>query len=71
MDSGANTTTSSAANYLIEGLLEAGIEYVFSNMGTDHAPIIEALAGRIPNVLLRMAQNSIEKRRNMAFSFGK
>ena len=46
MDSGANTATSSAANHLIEGLLEAGIEYVFSNMGTDHAPIIEALAGR-------------------------
>src|SRR3977135_1052296 len=46
MDSGANTVNSSAANHLIEGLLEAGIEYVFSNMGTDHAPIIEALAGR-------------------------
>jgi len=46
MDSGANTLNSSAANHLIEGLLEAGIEYLFSNMGTDHAPIIEALAGR-------------------------
>src|SRR5712672_3426991 len=46
MDSGANTVNSSAANHLIEGLLEAGIEYSFSNMGTDHAPIIEALAGR-------------------------
>src|SRR3954464_4659742 len=46
MDSGANTVNSSAANHLIAGLLEAGIEYVFSNMGTDHAPIIEALAGR-------------------------
>src|SRR5262245_7271375 len=46
MDSGVNTATSSAANHLIEGLLEVGIEYVFSNMGTDHAPIIEALAGR-------------------------
>src|SRR5882757_10176070 len=46
MDSGANTVNTSAANHLIEGLLEAGIEYLFSNMGTDHAPIIEALAGR-------------------------
>src|SRR5258706_7993663 len=46
MDSSANTANHSAANYLLEGLNEVGIEYVFSNMGTDHAPIIEALAGR-------------------------
>jgi len=46
MDTGANIATYSAANYLIEGLNEVGIDYLFSNMGTDHAPIIEALAGR-------------------------
>src|ERR1700712_4022086 len=46
MDSGVNTASYSAANYFIEGLNEIGIEYLFSNMGTDHAPIIEALAGR-------------------------
>src|ERR1700704_3885903 len=46
MDSGANTVNSSAANHLIEGLLEAGIEYVFSNMGTDHAPTIGRRGGR-------------------------
>jgi acetolactate synthase-1/2/3 large subunit len=46
MDSGANTASFSAANYLIEGLQEVGIEYLFSNMGTDHAPLIEAMAGR-------------------------
>jgi acetolactate synthase-1/2/3 large subunit len=46
MDSGANTLNLSAANYLLEGLQEAGVEYLFSNMGTDHAPLIEALASR-------------------------
>src|SRR5256886_17433324 len=46
MDAGTNTASYSAANYLIEGLHEVGIEFLFSNMGTDHAPIIEALAGR-------------------------
>src|SRR5437899_6008286 len=46
MDSGANTASFSAANFLIEGIQEVGIEYLFSNMGTDHAPLIEAMAGR-------------------------
>jgi acetolactate synthase-1/2/3 large subunit len=46
MDTGVNTASYSAANYLLEGLEECGIEFLFSNMGTDHAPIIEALAGR-------------------------
>ena len=38
MDFGVNTASYSAANYFIEGLNEIGIEYLFSNMGTDHAP---------------------------------
>ena len=46
MDVGANTASNSAANYLLEGLNEVGIDYLFCNMGTDHAPIIEAMAGR-------------------------
>ena len=46
MDVSANTVTSSAANYLLEGLHEVGIDYLFCNMGTDHAPIIEAMASR-------------------------
>jgi acetolactate synthase-1/2/3 large subunit len=46
MDSGTNTANLSAANYLLEGLQEVGIEFLFSNLGTDHAPIIEALASR-------------------------
>jgi len=32
------------AHYLLEGLLELGVEHVFANLGTDHAPIIEELA---------------------------
>jgi acetolactate synthase-1/2/3 large subunit len=46
MDSGANTANHSAANYLLEALDEADIDFLFANFGTDHAPIIEALAGR-------------------------
>src|SRR3954467_11465872 len=46
MDTRTNTSSFAAANYFIEGVNEIGIEYLFSNMGTDHAPIIEALAGR-------------------------
>src|SRR6266511_4417762 len=64
MDSGANTASYSAANYLLEGLQEAGIDYLFSNMGTDHAPIIEALAGRkkrnqtLPKVIVCPHENT-------------
>ena len=32
------------ADYFLEGLNEIGVEYIFSNFGTDHAPIIEAMA---------------------------
>jgi acetolactate synthase-1/2/3 large subunit len=34
----------STAHYFLEGLVELGIEHVFANLGTDHAPIIEELA---------------------------
>ncbi len=44
MDSGVNTASYSAANYLLEALDEIGVDFLFSNMGTDHAPIIEAVA---------------------------
>src|SRR5436190_23696445 len=49
---------------MLEGLQEAGIDYLFSNMGTDHAPIIEALAGRkkrnqtLPNVIVCPHENT-------------
>lgn len=32
------------AHFFLEGLVELGIEHVFANLGTDHAPIIEELA---------------------------
>ena len=34
----------STAWHFIDGLQEAGIEYLFSNMGTDHVALIEAMA---------------------------
>ena len=34
----------SAAHFFLEGLADLGIEYVFSNLGTDHVSIIEELA---------------------------
>ena len=41
-----NEPNFSTAYFFLEGLNEIGIDYLFSNMGTDHAPIIEAFAGR-------------------------
>jgi acetolactate synthase-1/2/3 large subunit len=50
MDALARQTTNrpqhSTAYYLLEGLSELGIEYLFCNFGTDHAPIIEEIANR-------------------------
>jgi acetolactate synthase-1/2/3 large subunit len=54
----ANSITRSSAQFLLEALQDVGIDYLFCNLGTDHAPIIEALAacrrtGRsVPNVIL-------------------
>jgi acetolactate synthase-1/2/3 large subunit len=42
----SNTQTHSAAYFLLEGLNEIGVDYLFCNFGTDHAPIIEELANR-------------------------
>ncbi|UYN96817.1 MAG: thiamine pyrophosphate-requiring protein [Enhydrobacter sp.] len=39
-----NEARRSAAHYFLEGLNEIGIDYLFCNFGTDHAPLIEALA---------------------------
>jgi acetolactate synthase I/II/III large subunit len=41
-----NVTDFSSAYYLLEGLKEIGIDYLFCNLGTDHAPIIEEMAHR-------------------------
>ncbi len=42
MDS--NESRHSAAHYFLEGLNEIGFDYLFCNFGTDHAPLIEAMA---------------------------
>ena len=58
MRSDANTARYSAANFFLEALSEVGIDYLFSNFGTDHAPLIEAAAGRrqrgqaLPKIIL-------------------
>jgi acetolactate synthase-1/2/3 large subunit len=41
-----NVADFSTAYYLLEGLKEVGIDYLFCNFGTDHAPIIEEIAHR-------------------------
>jgi acetolactate synthase I/II/III large subunit len=46
MDAGTKTQTRSAAYLFLEGLTEIGVEYLFCNFGTDHAPLIEELANR-------------------------
>src|SRR6516165_2386693 len=46
MEVQTNTVSRSAAYYFLEGLVESGIEYLFCNFGTDHAPLIEELAHR-------------------------
>lgn len=38
--------THSTAHHLLEGLSESGVEYLFGNLGTDHAPLIEEIARR-------------------------
>lgn len=41
-DDGSNTVTGATA--FLEGLSEIGVDYLFANLGTDHAPIIEEWA---------------------------
>ena len=51
------------ARYFLDGLLEAGIDHVFSNLGTDHVTLVEELAqaqldGRaVPSVVLCPHEN--------------
>jgi len=57
MDKAPKVNLQSTAHYFLEGLNELGIEHLFCNFGTDHAPLIEEMArwqrtGRsFPNVL--------------------
>ena len=44
MDKAPQVKLNSTAHYFLEGLNDIGIEYLFSNFGTDHAPLIEEMA---------------------------
>jgi acetolactate synthase I/II/III large subunit len=58
-----NTASYSTAHYFLQGLNEIGVEYLFCNFGTDHAPLIEELARfeadglRAPKVVLCPHEN--------------
>ena len=60
----SNIPSHSTAYYFLEGLNEVGIEHLFCNFGTDHAPILEEMASRgkrgekIPNVILCPHENT-------------
>lgn len=60
----SNAPEHSTAYYFLEGLNELGIEHLFCNFGTDHAPVIEAMAERgkrgekVPNVMLCPHENT-------------
>ena len=59
-----NEPNFSTAYYFLEGLNEIGIDYLFCNFGTDHAPIIEAMARRrsrgeaLPTIVLCPHENT-------------
>jgi acetolactate synthase-1/2/3 large subunit len=58
-----NRASRSTAHHFLQGLSEIGIEYLFCNFGTDHAPLIEELARfeadglRAPKVILCPHEN--------------
>ena len=59
-----DATARTAAHHLLQSLLDRGIEYLFCNLGTDHAPLIEEMArwgaeGRaLPKVILCPHENT-------------
>ena len=40
----SNPVRHTTARYFLEGLQEAGIKYLFSNLGTDHVTLIDEMA---------------------------
>ena len=44
MDKAPQVTLHSTSHYFLEGLNEMGVENIFCNFGTDHAPLIEEMA---------------------------
>ena len=44
MDKAPQVTLRSTSHYFLEGLNEIGADFLFCNLGTDHAPLIEEMA---------------------------
>src|SRR5260221_11717580 len=44
MDKAPQVKLHSTSHYFLDGLNDIGVEYLFSNFGTDHAPLIEEMA---------------------------
>ncbi len=44
MDKAPQVDLHTTSHYFLEGLNEIGLEYLFCNLGTDHAPLIEEMA---------------------------
>src|SRR5487761_2469691 len=44
MDKATQVRLHTTSHYFLEGLNEMGVEHLFCNFGTDHAPLIEAMA---------------------------
>jgi acetolactate synthase-1/2/3 large subunit len=63
MDQSPQVKLNSTAHYFLEGLNEIGIEYLFCNLGTDHAPLVEEMARwrkrghRLPKTILCPHEN--------------
>lgn len=59
-----DTTPHTASHHLLQALLDHGVDYLFCNLGTDHAPLIEEMArwreqGRaLPQVVLCPHENT-------------
>ncbi|HZT50280.1 MAG TPA: thiamine pyrophosphate-requiring protein [Stellaceae bacterium] len=58
-----NAARHSTAHYVLDALNETGIDYLFCNFGTDHAPIIEEIARwtrdgrRLPKIVVAAHEN--------------
>src|SRR3977135_1100965 len=37
-------TRHSTSHYFLEALVDLGVEYIFANLGTEHAPLIEEMS---------------------------
>jgi acetolactate synthase-1/2/3 large subunit len=63
MDQSPQVKLNATAHYFLEGLNELGIEYLFCNLGTDHAPLVEEIARwrkqgrRLPQTVLCPHEN--------------